>query len=340
LVAHALQCVEFFRMLVGRRKRKKIGEMLAKRCRFMHWSDHDPHRKRRNVHNAVRRIEQKETAQAMKLPLLHLLSTPIDSSIIVLEWLPIDDIPPELIDHNKTAREHHMMRVPQPITGIEVFRQKVLTHHVVMRLIDPNNKDPIGDLVMANMSRVQWRQWHVVNSKHESYFEPATWVGIDENNRIKPQTPWDRVDLYITSKSTTTKARQRRLGSIEELHSYVVDDPHSTEKRAADRARSHIRLNLGNHQYNSDKVQMHSRKFNEAKKNKLSIHGSKMGLKQLADGATAVAASGVNMATSGVNAVGNLVKGSLSTGIKKAVADDGDLVGGDAVLEIVGYLPL
>jgi len=321
LVAHALQCVEFFRVLVCRRKRKKIGIMLAKRSRFMHWSDQDPHRKRRNVHNVAKRMEHKEIAQSMKLPLLLLLNKPINTSIIVLEWMPIDDIPTEMIDHSKAAREHHLMRVPQPITGIDVLRQKVATHWIVMRLIDPNNKDPIGDLVMADMSHVRWREWHPVNSKHESYFEPAIWAGIDDNNKINPHKAWDRVDFYIKSKSSTVKVRQQRLGSLEEMQSYVVDDPHSTETRAADRARSHMRINLGNHQYNSDKVKMHATKYNEARK-QLNLCKS----------------THCNTLTQHAAAHCNTLQ-HTATCCNTLQVDD-DFVGGDAVLEIVGYLPL
>ena len=255
LVAHALQVVEFFRMLVGRRKRRKIGEMLAKRSRFMHWSEHDPHRKRRNVHMLDKKMQQKDIALAEKRPILHLLNTPVDTHNIVFEWLLVDDIPQDMLDHSRAAREHLAMRLPQPVTGIEVFRQKVAAHYVVMKLIDPNNKDPIGDLLMADMSRIQWRGWNSSNSKHETYYEPCTWAGVDNKHLLNPNVGWDRVDLYIPSKSQVRR-RQRRLGSIEELQSYVIDDPHSTAKRAADRARSHLRLNLGNHMYSSDKVRM------------------------------------------------------------------------------------
>ena len=260
LVAHALQCVEFFRMLVGRRKRRKIGEMLAKRSRFMHWCDHEPHRKRHNVHFLAKRMEHKDVATEARLPILHLLNEPVDTSNVVLEWLPADEIPENFLDHKRAAREYHMMRVPQPITGIEVFRQKALTHYVVMNLVDPTNKDPLGDLVVADFTRIAWREWHAINSKHETYFEPTTWAGVDGNKKPLPHVDWDRVDLYLKSK-TGSKVRQRRLGSIEDFQSFVVEDPQSTAKRAADRAVSHIRVNLGNHLYSSEKIQMRARVF-------------------------------------------------------------------------------
>jgi len=255
LVAHGLQCVEFFRMLVGRRKRRKIGEVLAKRSRFVLWSEQDPHRKRRNVHMLDKKMQQKDIALAERQPLLHLLNTPVETHNIVSEWLLIDEIPEDMLDHSRAAREHLQMRVPQPVTGIEAFRQKVAAHYVIMQLIDPNNKDPVGDLLMADMTNIQWRGWNIANSKHESFYEPCTWAGVDDAHHLNPKVGWDRIDLYLVSKSQARK-RQRRLGSIEELQSFVIDDPRSTAKRAADRARSHLRLNLGNHMYTSDKVKM------------------------------------------------------------------------------------
>jgi hypothetical protein len=268
LVAHALQCVEFFRGLVGHRKRRKIGEMLAKRSRFMNWCDQDPHRKRHNVHVLTKRMDLQDVAAEVRLPVYHLLSPPVDTCTIVLDWLPPDEIPDTFVDHKKAARDHHSMRVPQPITGIEVFRAKVSTHYVVMTFIDPTNKDPIGDLVVADFSRGAWREWHAHNSKHETYFEPTTWAGVDENKKPIPHAGWDRIDLYLKSKSSATKTRQYRVGSIEDIQSFVVDDPHSTAKRAADRAASHLRINLGNHLYTSDKILLQAKVF-ETKKNNL-----------------------------------------------------------------------
>lgn len=261
LVAHALQCVEFFRGLVGRRKRRKIGEMLAKRSRFMNWCDQDPHRKRHNVHNLTKRMDQKDVAAEVGLPVYHLLIQPVDTSTIVLDWLPSDEISDTFVDHKKAARDHHSMRVPQPITGIEVFRAKVSTHYVVMTFIDPTNKDPIGDLVVADFSRVALREWHAHNSKHETYFEPTTWAGVDDNKKLIPHAGFDRIDLYLKSKSSATKTRQYRVGSIENIQSFVVDDPHSTAKRASDRAVSHLRINLGNHLYTSHKIKLQAKVF-------------------------------------------------------------------------------
>ena len=265
LVAHALTITDFFRMLVGRRKRKKIAEMLARRSRFMHWSENDPHRKRRNVHTLVQRTEQKDIALEMQLPMLMLLNEPADTNLIVCDWLLAEDVPTDLLDHNKATRDYQTVRLPQPITGIEVFRQKVLTHYIVMQMTDPNNKDPVGDLLVVDLSRVPWRGWDPVNTKHESYYQPKTWAGVDEQtSKPAPKIGWDRVDLYVKSK-IEGKAGQRRLGSIEDLQSFVVDDPHSIAKRAADRARSQLRVNLGNHQYTSDKLHMHARVWNKSR---------------------------------------------------------------------------
>jgi hypothetical protein len=270
LVAHALICVEFFRMLVGRRKRKKMGVVLAKRSRFVLWGDSDPHRKRRNLHTLNERMQQREIALKQKVPLLYYLNEPIDSHLIVLDWLLVDDFPEDFLEHAKAVRKYNPSRVPQPIAGIEVFRQMASRMAVAMQLVDPNNKDLIGDLVVADFTRVQWREWHPVNTKAETYFEPLTFMGFDKTGKVNPSVGWDRVDLYMQEKSLkdtpSARKRQRRLGSIEEFQSYVVEDPTRSEKGAADRVRSHVRVNLGNHQYNSDKLKIHKQVF-EAQRN-------------------------------------------------------------------------
>jgi len=271
-------------------------------------------------------MQQKDIAIAERQPLLNLLNAPCETHNIVFEWLLVDEIPEDMLDHSRAAREHLQMRVPQPVTGIEVFRQKVAAHYVIMQVIDPNNKDPVGDLIMADMTSIQWRGWNVANSKHESFYEPCTWAGVDNAHHVNPKVGWDRIDLYLSSKSQGRK-RQRRLGSIEELQSYVIDDPRSTAKRAADRARSHLRFNLGNHMYTSDKIKMQA-KVHSARPSG-SKNGSKLGLNM---------SEMSRMASAIGSQISDRMKGMSSHG--GAAYDISDIAGGDAVLEVVGYIPI
>ena len=316
LMAHALQAMGFFRMLVGRRRRKRIGEMVAKRSRFIHWSDHDPHRKRRNLHFLVQRTERKGIADDAKLPLLHFLPDPTQARIVICDWLLVDDIPDDLIEHNQACRDHQAMRVPQPITGVEVFRSKVSTHYVVMRTIDPNNKDPAGDLLVLDFTEISWRGWDATNTKHESFFEPRLWCDLGPNKKPAPHSGWDRIDLYIRPKEGN-RDMQRRLGSIQDMQSFVVDDPTSTARRAADRARSHLRVNLGNHEYTSGKLKAKAKLYGYSSHG-LSRLGSKLGSK------------------SGLSSM----LGSRRGGGSGAPQDEqaGNLVEADVVLEVYGYI--
>ncbi len=280
LVAEALKCIEFLRALVARRKRERIQALLAKRIRMLNWPD--PHRKRRNRHVQAVLDEQNAVATLPALPehptpmefrqnqpLLNFFNIPTDDMhCIVLEWIPIEDMPTSFVDHSKAVRKHSMMQVPTPSTGIEVLQNKAQTHSVVMRLVDPNNVDSTGRMLLADFSKIKWREWQLVNSKLETYFEPNTWAGVDVNGRIKPKVAWDRVDLYIKGKSSMSKSTSksdshRRLGSIQEFQSYVINDQQSTAKRYADRAMSHIRVNLGDHRYTSKKLQLRKRKYDE-----------------------------------------------------------------------------
>lgn len=110
---------------------------------------------------------------------------------------------------------------------------------------------------------------------------------------------------------------QRRLGSIQDMQSFVVDDPTSTARRAADRARSHLRVNLGNHEYTSGKLKAKAKLYGYSSHG-LSRLGSKLGSK------------------SGLSSM----LGSRRGGGSGAPQDEqaGNLVEADVVLEVYGYI--
>ena len=140
----------------------------------MSFCETDPHRKRRNLRERDNKRIQSESARAHRLPLLHLLNEPCDLvQEIVLSWLPVAEIPEDMIMHVKACQNYHMLRVPQPVTGIEVFKQKVSSHDIILKVIDPNSNNATKDLLLADFRKVPWQEWHAVNTKHETYFTPT-----------------------------------------------------------------------------------------------------------------------------------------------------------------------
>ena len=303
LMAHAIQVSEFFRMLVGKRHKKRIDESVRKRRIFMGFCESDPHRKRRNLHTVDMKRRQSEMAQHHGRPLLHLLNHPCDTvHEIILTWLPVDDLPEDLITHSKACQNYHMLRIPQPITGIEVFRQKVSSHDIVFRVIDPNNNKPTGDLLLADFRKVKWKEWHALNTKHETYYAPTVFSGYDEHGKAIQHAHWDRVDLYTRNVSKKgQKLKPKRLGSIEDIQSFVVQeesDENNPSKKKAERAQSSLRFNLGNHQYNSDKVKLQEKDWSSKNKRILSATAASNQLQNLKGLGTSLRAS-MNKSRSG-----------------------------------------
>jgi hypothetical protein len=260
-MAHAIQATEFFRMLVAKRHKRRIDESVQKRRAFMSFCESDPHRNRRNVYERDKKRIQSETARMHQIPLLHLLNEPSELvQEIVMSWLPLAEIPEDVITHVKACQNYHMLRVPQPVTGIEVFRQKVPSHDVILKVVDPNSNNKAKDLLLADFRKVPWQEWHAVNTKHETYYTPMVFSGYDENGKTIMPVQWDRVDLYTRPVSKKGhKLKPKRLGSVEDIQSYVIqkdEDDESPSKRQADRAISVLRFNLGNHLYNSDKIRL------------------------------------------------------------------------------------
>jgi hypothetical protein len=84
--------------------------------------------------------------------------------------------------------------------------------------------------------------------------------------RLIASRNWDRIDLNIKNPKKGRLAK--RLGSIEDMQSFVVEIEAPEQKDAgpkrrlvADRAQSHLRINLGNHLYDSDKVKLQAKEW-------------------------------------------------------------------------------
>ena len=306
LMAHALQILDFFRSLVAKRKRQKILNMVSKRRSFINFCDTDSHRKRRNILMADMKRTQAEQARSRGLPLLDLLPRPAQPiQELVLTWLPMSELPEDIITHSMACQQHQLLRVPQPITGIEVFKQRIAQHEVVLRVVDPISHNAYKDLLIGDLSKLQWNQWHALNTKFESYFHPATFAGFDEYDRQVSHEEWDRIDVLTENrKSEMSKkmkgviSRRKRLGSIAEIQSFVLEEaPSSTttgpQKKRYERANSVLRLNLGNHLYCSEKVVLQASNFQKRKFgsgiNKLQNVKGFQGLRHLAGRRNAVA---------------------------------------------------
>jgi len=198
------------------------------------------------------------------VPLLQLLNQPLARfPEVLLEWCPTSELPEDFISHNKACHDYLMMRMSQPITGIEVFRNKVVSHKVVLKILDPNNQNPNQDLLIADMRKIEWREWHAVNTKHESYLTPQLFSGYDDNGKSILPVFWTRVDLLTHSYKKAT-SRPKRAGSIEDLQSFVVDDAKANpDKKKNERAHNYLRMNLGNHLYGLDKVKLQAKNWLE-----------------------------------------------------------------------------
>ena len=137
--------------------------------------------------------------------------------------------------------------------------------------MDPNSNNANNDFLLADMRKLEWRGWEANNTKHETYYSPMVFSGFDEHQKAIQSEAWDRIDLYIRP-SLKKGARPKRLGSIEDLQSFVVEDTAQSPEKVggkknrrqskAERSYSTIRINLGNHLYNSDKVKLQAMHFN------------------------------------------------------------------------------
>ena len=272
LMAHALKIMEFLRSILARKKMRKINDQMAKRRAFMHFCEEDQHRKRRNMHASEIKIQQKECARENKIPLLYLLNKPFDDNVhdLILNWIPASELPEDLVSHSKACQDFIMMKVPQPFTGVEVFKQRILTHEVVFKVLDPISNNAHHDLLIADLRDLSWRGWVAHNTKVETYYHPVVFNGFDDGGQRLASEPWDRIDMFV--KSQKKGSRQKRIGSIEDLQSYVVEDyslldpkikAHSEVHKRANRAHSFLRVNLGNHQYNSDKVKLQAKNWKD-----------------------------------------------------------------------------
>ena len=176
--------------------------------------------------------------------------------------------------HSKACVDFQVMRVPQPITGIEVFKQRVSTHEVVLKVVDPISHNVHGDLLLADFSKVEWREWHCLNTKVETYFQPNYFSGFDDLDRLMTNAEWDRVDLLVrTVPKKGGPARTKRFGSLEDIQSFVVEEAQQEstvvpQKKRYERAKSTLRINLGNHLHTSDKIKLQAISF-EARKFRL-----------------------------------------------------------------------
>ena len=222
LMAHAIQVMQYLNGIVGQKKFRKINDMVTKRKDFMQWSAVDPHRKRRMAHSREVKVKQSEMAKTRKVPLLQLLNQPFeDQTDVTMRWIPLADLPEDLIDHSKACINYQLMKVPQPVTGIEVFRSRIVSHELVFRAIDPNHTNPFRDgleyVLIGDFTKVDWRGWQCINTKHESYYSPTTFNGFDEQERHILPEPWDRIDLLVRPPKKKGTARPKRLGSIEDV---------------------------------------------------------------------------------------------------------------------------
>ncbi len=269
LMAYALQVKEFLKLSITRRKQTAINKMIITRKTFMHFCDQDPHRKRRNIYSSDLKVSQKVIAKANHVPVLHLLPQPDGTQNVTLNWVLASEMPEDLVLHSPACREMMVMRVPQPLTGIQVFREMVQTHDIVFKILGPHFfpfKDGLPRFLVADMRNTSWREWTCVNTKTETYFSPELFTGYDNMGRLIASRNWDRIDLNIKNPKKGRLAK--RLGSIEDMQSFVVEIEAPEQKDAgpkrrlvADRAQSHLRINLGNHLYDSDKVKLQAKEW-------------------------------------------------------------------------------
>ena len=139
-LASALTIVAFFQTLSGRRKRSRIRSLLEKNSVFERWATKDDsHRSRWEDHAYGIKTHQRNQAKQHSIPLGSLLQEPTILHDITLRNFAVaeDDMPKEFLKHSTLVKDILMLKVPQPINSIEMLKQMVSAHLVILRPSDP-----------------------------------------------------------------------------------------------------------------------------------------------------------------------------------------------------------
>jgi hypothetical protein len=143
-LAAALTVTDFFRTVDSWRKRKRINTLLSKRLIFETWAiKEDSHRARREECTKTEKQAQRAIAKDHGMPVGVLLPEPVLTHNLMLEFLLNAEggMPPELKRHNDMVKELNLMKVPQPINGIEVLKKMSEKNVLVCQAIDPSHED-------------------------------------------------------------------------------------------------------------------------------------------------------------------------------------------------------
>ena len=110
---------------------------------FETWAHEDPHRKRWEERAYDIKVNQRHMCKEHKVPLGMLLPSPILQHNVVLEYLPSHDLSKELVRHTQIVKDMLMMKVPQPVNGIEILKKMCGNNVVVLRAVDPTYVDQL-----------------------------------------------------------------------------------------------------------------------------------------------------------------------------------------------------
>ena len=269
-IAAALTVVDFFRTVGARRKRKKIQAELTKLKKFDEWAKENSHRRRWEDNAYEARTSQRQHAKENQVPVGLLLPEPNSSLVLVAQYLELEshDMPEEMVFHSKAVKDlmGKTMKVPQPINGIEILKKMCEDHVLVLEALDPNYEEVLKveiqgqtrpQFIVADLGQFQWRGWRATNARNDTFFGPSTFSGFDVQGRRFVPESWNRLDLFLRAMGSTTGKkgkRKKRMGSVLDFQSYIEEDKTSTATKLADRAVSHLSMNLGNFLYSSEKV--------------------------------------------------------------------------------------
>lgn len=143
-LAAALTVTDFFRTINSWRKRKRISTLLSTRLIFEIWAlKEDSHRARREDITKTEKQAQRGIAKDHGMPVGVLLQEPVSTHNIMLEFLTNAEggMPPELKRHNDMVKDMNLLKVPQPINGIEVLKKMTENNVLVCQAIDPSHEN-------------------------------------------------------------------------------------------------------------------------------------------------------------------------------------------------------